>query len=124
MRLRRAMLGISQQRLAAEVGVSFQQVQKYERAANRISASKLHAIAGVLGVTVDYFYEGLGERPDAHDALDEVVVTALSTPDGVDLAAAFARIKSSRTRRQLVRLAQAISLLEDEPRLAERQAVN
>src|SRR6202035_643880 len=60
-RLRRIELGISQEKLAAELGVTFQQVYKYERAANRISASRLFQIGKVLGVRVPFFYEGYSD---------------------------------------------------------------
>src|SRR6516165_3835451 len=58
-RLRRKEVGISQERLAEAIGLTFQQVQKYERAANRVSASKLWELARALNTTVAYFYEGL-----------------------------------------------------------------
>src|ERR1043166_978283 len=63
-RERRTELGISQEKLAEALGLTFQQVQKYERAANRVSASKLFEIARALDTSVGYFYEGLGAHPD------------------------------------------------------------
>jgi transcriptional regulator with XRE-family HTH domain len=62
-RMRRKELGISQEKLAESIGLTFQQVQKYERAANRVSASKLWEMARALNTSVAYFYEGLGEAP-------------------------------------------------------------
>ena len=61
-RMRRSLLGMSQERLAAELGVTFQQVQKYERGLNRIGASRLWDLSQVLGVSVAYFYENLDEN--------------------------------------------------------------
>src|SRR6195952_2217839 len=65
-RLRRKELGISQERLAESIGLTFQQIQKYERAANRVSASKLWEVARALSTSVSYFYEGLGEASESH----------------------------------------------------------
>src|SRR4030095_16691620 len=65
-RMRRKELGISQERLADSIGLTFQQVQKYERAANRVSASKLWEMARVLKTSIAYFYEGLGD-PSSSD---------------------------------------------------------
>ena len=59
LRSRRALLGLSQEKLAEYVGVTFQQVQKYERGTNRVSASRLFSFSKILGVSIDYFYEGL-----------------------------------------------------------------
>ena len=61
-RLRRTLLGMSQERLAEAIGLTFQQVQKYERGANRVSASKLWEIAAALKTPVAYFYDGLGDQ--------------------------------------------------------------
>src|SRR5215218_9264500 len=70
-RMRRKELGISQERLAESIGLTFQQVQKYERAANRVSASKLWEMARALNTSIAYFYEGLGE-PAAPEAAAKV----------------------------------------------------
>jgi len=59
--MRRKELGISQERLAESIGLTFQQVQKYERAANRVSASKLWEMSRALSTNISYFYEGLGD---------------------------------------------------------------
>ena len=67
-RLRRRMLGLSQERLAGALGLTFQQVQKYERGSNRISASKLYEIARFLSAPVAYFFEGLSDPTTAPDA--------------------------------------------------------
>src|SRR5215472_12430765 len=62
-RLRRKELNISQERLAESIGLTFQQIQKYERAANRVSASKLFEMARALSTNIGYFYEGLPDSP-------------------------------------------------------------
>ena len=59
LRNRRTLLGLSQEKLAEQVGVTFQQVQKYERGTNRISASRLFSFSKILGVSIDYFYENI-----------------------------------------------------------------
>lgn len=62
LKTRRKLLGISQEKLADSVGVTFQQVQKYERGANRVSASRLFSFSKILDVTIDYFYDGLDDK--------------------------------------------------------------
>jgi transcriptional regulator with XRE-family HTH domain len=62
-RMRRALLGMTQQRLADSLSLTFQQVQKYEKGTNRVSASRLQQIATLLGVEVGFFYEGAGQVP-------------------------------------------------------------
>lgn len=87
-RTRRRMLGISQEELGSRLGLTFQQVQKYEKGINRVSASKLHAIAEVLEVPISYFFEGLS-GVDGDQALQserETTRNLLSTSDGRELA--------------------------------------
>jgi transcriptional regulator with XRE-family HTH domain len=104
-RMRRKRVGLTQQGLAEALGLTFQQVQKYERGANRVSASKLYHAAEVLGVTVGYFFEGLpetgGRAPERRTrALDDL----MGCPEGRELAASFARLPGARVRRKLVEL--------------------
>jgi transcriptional regulator with XRE-family HTH domain len=104
-RVRRKELGISQERLAESIGLTFQQVQKYERAANRVSASKLYEMARALKTNIGYFYEGLGDpatspRGEGRNPSQEF----LMTPEGLELASAFPRIGSGRVRRRLLDL--------------------
>lgn len=75
-RLRRTLLGYSQEKLADALGITFQQVQKYENATNRVGASRLYDIAQVLGVPVSYFYDGLNvDKNEASVSLDMVAET-------------------------------------------------
>ena len=113
-RLRRKELKISQERLAESLGLTFQQVQKYERGANRISASKLYEIARALQVPIGWFFEGLSdptaggvgaETPFAH--------SFLTTQEGVDLANLFPKVRQRRVRRRLVDLVRA--MVDDGP---------
>src|ERR671926_591337 len=66
-RLRRMLIGMSQEKLGEALGITFQQVQKYEKGTNRIGASRLHQIAQVLGVPISFFYEGAPEESAAND---------------------------------------------------------
>ena len=107
-RMRRLMLKMSQQKLAAALGVTFQQVQKYERGANRISASRLQQIAFSLNVPVAFFFEeassarGRGGFPDYIDEL-------LGTSVGLALIKAFTAIKSPKIRAHIIRLVEEIA---------------
>jgi transcriptional regulator with XRE-family HTH domain len=102
-RMRRKELGVSQERLADSLGITFQQVQKYERGANRVSASKLWEIATALRTPVSYFYDGLSDRESATAQRDAAQDFLLST-DGIELMAAFPRISEPAIRRKIVEL--------------------
>jgi transcriptional regulator with XRE-family HTH domain len=106
-RMRRKALAMSQERLAEAVGLTFQQIQKYERAANRVSASKLWEIARALHAPVSHFYDGLPEMEQAAGARDDVQ-DFLLTPEGLELAIAFPRIRQPRLRRKVVELIRAL----------------
>lgn len=109
-RLRRKALKISQESLADALGLTFQQVQKYERGANRISASKLYEIARVLQVPIAWFFEGLGD-PAADVAVPQAnpsVSAFLMTSEGMDLVTLFPRIAERRVRRRIVELVRSM----------------
>jgi len=118
-RMRRKILGVSQEHLADALGLTFQQVQKYERGANRVSASKLYEIAKTLQVPVSYFFDGLAD-PMTNDvdevgaAAERVVTEFLNTPEGLELAEMFPKIGRGRVRRQVLDLVRAMA--EDETR--------
>lgn len=102
LRMRRLMLGISQEKIAAELGVTFQQLQKYEKGTNRISASRLQDLAEILGVPIGYFFEGLSRKgPSTPDFF--------SSRDGIAITKAFNGIQSKTLRRHLVALMKAIA---------------
>lgn len=114
LRLRRKTLRLSQGFVAQAVGLTFQQLQKYERGANRISASKLFAIAGVLQVSTSWFFEGLadpmaGETPisQAAEARARSTQAFLMCPEGPELARLFPTVPKS-ARRQILDLIQAL----------------
>jgi transcriptional regulator with XRE-family HTH domain len=112
-RLRRKELGVSQEKLADSIGLTFQQVQKYERAANRVSASKLWEMARALQTSIAYFYEGLGEpsavEPPQMATDRQSVHEFLLTLDGMELATAFPKIKRARVRRRILELVRALA---------------
>ena len=108
-RLRRRELGLSQERLADAIGLTFQQVQKYERAANRVSASKLWEMSRALSIPVSYFYGGLDDTAMAAAPRDEVQEFLL-TPEGVELASSFLKISRSQVRRKILDLVRAVAV--------------
>ena len=110
-RMRRKELGISQERLAESIGLTFQQVQKYERAANRVSASKLWEMARALKTSVSYFYEGLSDGVDGSgvNLPRESFQDFLLTPEGMELAAIFPKIRAPRVRRRMLELVRTIA---------------
>lgn len=119
-RLRRKELGVSQEKLADSIGLTFQQVQKYERAANRVSASKLWEMARALRTSISYFFDGLGDAARNAQGEPESPPPAhafLLTPEGMELAAAFPKIRRARVRRRILDLVRAMTEEdEDEPR--------
>ena len=116
-RLRRMLLGMSQEKLGECLGLTFQQVQKYEKGVNRIGASRLFDLAQVLGVPVQFFYDeltanaaestmatGFAERP-----AESYVVDFLSSRDGLDLNKAFVRITDPKVRRSVIDLVRSLA---------------
>ena len=108
LRARRMMLGMSQTELGAALNVTFQQIQKYERGINRVSASGLEKLAETLGVPISYFFGG--QLPEnGQDASSEVDSAALlATPEGVALCAAFQHIESQAMRNAAIKLLQGM----------------
>ncbi len=113
-RQRRKEIGLSQHALARGIGVTFQQVQKYEHGSNRISASKLFEAAQVLGVPVRHFYEGVEANFDSPDDDSGIKIRSyLATPEGAELANLM-RMLSPRRRKGVLALVRAIAVDEDE----------
>lgn len=114
-RLRRMMLGMSQEKLGEHIGITFQQIQKYEKGTNRIGASRLQVIARVLSVPVAFFFEDApGLVPVAGDqgfdpGATDHVVDFLSSSEGLSLNKAFIRIKDAKQRRKVVELVKAMA---------------
>ena len=119
LRMRRVMLGMSQSALGKHLGVTFQQIQKYEKGANRISASRLQQTARVLEVSPSYFFEGApaqqanaGGLPE--DSQQSYVVDFLATAEGVHLNRAFLRIADPKVRRRIVDLVVSLAAPEED----------
>jgi transcriptional regulator with XRE-family HTH domain len=112
-RLRRVLLGMSQEKLADQLGLTFQQVQKYEKGTNRISASRLQQISRILEVPISYFYDELPGDLPSEGFLDapapDFVVDFLSNAESLQLMKAFVRIADGRVRRKVVDLVRAIA---------------
>jgi transcriptional regulator with XRE-family HTH domain len=116
-RVRRMLLGMSQEKLGEQLGLTFQQVQKYEKGVNRIGASRLFDMAHVLNVPVQFFYDempagtstnapaaGFAEQPT-----ESYVVDFLSTREGLELNKAFVRIEDPKVRRSIVDMVRAMA---------------
>ena len=114
-RIRRTMLGVSQEKLGEHLGVSFQQIQKYEKGANRIGASRLQQIAGMLSTPVSFFFEdapgGASMERSGFAETDSTnyVVDFLSSSEGLQLNRAFLRIKDPKVRRKVVEMVKALA---------------
>ena len=106
-RLRRNMLGLSQEKLGESLGVSFQQVQKYEKGSNRISASKMQKISEVLKTPISFFFGADGSEQQAgfsENAESNYIADYLSTPDDIQLFKAFAQIEDPKVRKNIINM--------------------
>lgn len=118
-RMRRMMLNMSQEKLGDALGLTFQQVQKYEKGTNRIGASRLQQISNILQVPVSFFFDGAPNIPGAAqaDGMGEAPSPAyvsdfLASSDGLALTKAFMRISDSKLRRRIVDLVEQIAATE------------
>jgi transcriptional regulator with XRE-family HTH domain len=116
-RMRRMELGVTQDKLAQALGLTFQQVQKYERGANRVSASKLWEVSRVLQAPIGYFYDGLAQEaevsPPATTLTDAQAF--LLTSEGLELATTFPMV-SRRLRRTILELVRTMAETDEEPK--------
>jgi transcriptional regulator with XRE-family HTH domain len=110
-RMRRMMLKMSQTKLGEALGLTFQQVQKYEKGINRIGAGRLPAVASILQVPIEFFFEGAPQSfpSKRKEAPPDYVRDFLSTKDGLTLTKAFTQIKRPAVRHQFVLLAQELA---------------
>lgn len=109
---RRLEMGMSQERLAELLGVTFQQIQKYEKGVNRVAASRLFELASALGVGLAYFFEGLtaGAAQDGvAEEGQEFVYDMLASPEGQQLLQIFGQIRSAKVRRRVVELVRTLA---------------
>ncbi|MGQ0531383.1 MAG: helix-turn-helix domain-containing protein [Caulobacteraceae bacterium] len=115
LRRRRRLLGLTQQQLAESIGIRFQQIQKYECGANRVTASRLYELAVALNVPVNYFFEGLQSLDAAPNATpgapandrDLIAADVLSQKETLELIRAYYKL-GERPRRRLLDLAKAL----------------
>lgn len=117
-RLRRMLLGMSQEKLGESLGLTFQQVQKYEKGANRIGASRLFELARILGVNVQYFFEDVSDHGEAATAGapgfsepvgDDNLIEFLNSREGIELNRAFLKIQEPKTRRAILELVRSLA---------------
>jgi transcriptional regulator with XRE-family HTH domain len=109
-RLRRQILRMSQERLGEELGLTFQQIQKYERGANRIVASRLFELSQILGVPIDFFYNGsVANTEAAGGGVAAGPPAVIASRDSVTLSRSFVRIKDQRTRVAMIQLLRALA---------------
>ncbi len=116
-RLRRMLLGMSQEKLGECLGLTFQQVQKYEKGANRIGASRLFELARILGVNIQYFFEELSGQADganpgapgfAENTGDDYIIEFLNSREGIELNRAYLRIADPKARRAILELVRSL----------------
>lgn len=113
-RMRRLMLGLTQSEVARTIGISFQQLQKYEKGANRISASRLQQLSHILTAPIAFFFDGITEQAQSttrtrHSAISPELADFLSTPDGARFVKAYMQIKNPRLRRTITQLIEDLS---------------
>ena len=114
-RLRRNMLGMSQEKLGERLGITFQQIQKYEKGTNRVGASRLQAIANILGVPVAFLFEDMpGAEPAATGGFSEDASTAFAlefctSAEGLQLNRAFVKITDAKVRRKIIELVKTLA---------------
>lgn len=113
-RMQRLLIGMTQAKLGDAIGLTFQQVQKYEKGTNRVGASRLQQISSALGVAPAFFFEGVptaagDRRANEADPMPVYVSDFLATADGLALMKSFIRISSPKVRRAIVALVETIS---------------
>ena len=116
-RMRRTMLGMSQDKLGDSLGLTFQQIQKYEKGVNRIGASRLFEIAKVLEIPIQFLFEDFdsftntpyGFAENAPDSDSSMLMDFLSSPEGIQLCRHFAQIEDPRVRRRVIDLVKTLS---------------
>lgn len=112
-RMRRMMISMSQEKLGERLGITFQQVQKYEKGTNRIGASRLQQISSILGVPVSFFFEGAPDGGTGATGFGEsgnppFVSDFLATAEGLALSKAFMKVSDPKLRRRIVDLVEAM----------------
>lgn len=115
-RMRRMLIGMSQEKLGESLGLTFQQVQKYEKGTNRIGASRLYQIGAVLGVPIEFFFAGLERAEASEEGAAEAGFDTelLSSAEGIQLNSAFFAITDPKLRKRLLDLMKALAGLPEE----------
>ncbi|HEX4118120.1 MAG TPA: helix-turn-helix transcriptional regulator [Rhizomicrobium sp.] len=111
-RIRRMLIGMSQEKLGDLLGLTFQQVQKYEKGINRIGAGRLFEIARILDVPIDFFYDGVATTSDGLGEASAPVMEFVSSTEGLQLSLAFMKIRDPKVRKRVLDLVK--SLVEEE----------
>lgn len=112
LRMRRLMLDMSQEALADALGLTFQQVQKYEKGANRVGASRLQRLSEILQVPVGFFFEGLASKATANGSQSAAlacVADFTASSDGLALIRSFSQINDAKLRRSIVELVERVA---------------
>ncbi len=109
-RTRRLLIGMNQETLARALGLTFQQVQKYEGGANRVSASRLSQIAEILGVSISYFFNDLGPDGAEPSRREAESRERLQRPETIELIRSYYAIADSETRHQFLEMVKAVAL--------------
>jgi transcriptional regulator with XRE-family HTH domain len=112
LKARRLEIGVSQEKLADLLGVTFQQIQKYEKGVNRVAASRLFDIAAALDVPIAHFFDGLtlsGQAGVAEDGLEDLVYDTLATADGLELMRLYGAIRNPRVKRRVLELVRVMA---------------
>src|SRR4051812_37637946 len=108
------LIGMSQEKLGEMLGLTFQQVQKYEKGVNRIGAGRLFDVARILGVPIDYFYEGIAVPAAGDPAGTPPVMEFVSSGEGLQLSLAFMKIKDAKVRKRFLDLVKSLAEEESE----------
>jgi len=111
-RIRRMLIGMSQERLGELLGLTFQQVQKYEKGVNRIGAGRLFEVSRILGVPIDFFYEGVSTQGEGGFSESEAappVMEFVSSGEGLQLSLAFMKIKDPKVRKRVLDLVKSLA---------------
>ena len=114
-RIRRMLIGMSQEKLGDLLGLTFQQVQKYEKGVNRIGAGRLFEVSRILNVPIDFFYEGVSTQPGAGEPEGAPpVMEFVSSGEGLQLALAFMKIKDVKVRKRVLDLVKSLAEEEEQ----------
>src|SRR5476649_1240212 len=114
-RIRRMLIGMSQEKLGDLLGLTFQQVQKYEKGVNRVGAGRLYEISRILSVPIEFFYEGAGAQAgEFAETQSAPVMEFVSSGEGLQLSLAFMKIKDSKVRKRMLDLVKSLAEEEEQ----------